>query len=433
MLAGIIAAANRDGYAAANVASVIDEAGVSRPTFYEYFSDRDACFVAAVLEISGRVSQEVQRAVAAGPAASAAGTAIQTLVEFAENEPAQARFLMSETLAGGPRTLNARDQSVGAIAAIIDEACVNTDGGAALPDLASATLVGCAYRLLSVRLRRGERTIGGLAGELLNWITLYVLPAGEHRWRTATASNGPVRSAQTIGGALHPPPPLPPGRPRMDEDAVAENHRLRIMFATAELAHEQGYTNTTIADITRLAGVDGRVFYRLFADKEQAFGAIHELGFQQLMASTAGAFFAPEHWPERMWQALRALTGWLESNPTIASVGFVESYAVGPGAIQRVEDSLTAFTIFLEEGYQYRPAPDPVSRVGLEAIVTSVFEVLYRQVRERSEPEIAASLPALIHLSLTPFLGPAETNSFIEQLLRSEREGERTLKRSCER
>ncbi len=431
MLAGIVAAANRDGYAAANVASVIDEAGVSRPTFYEYFSDRDACFIAAVLEIGERVCHEVRRAVARGPVAATAstagvagtaGTAIQALVEFAENEPAQARFLMSETLAGGPRTLNARDQSVGAIAAIIDQACVEAEGGAALPDLASATLVGCVYRLLAARLRRGERTIGGLSGELLSWIALYTLPAGEHRWRTAIACDGSVRAAPTIGGALYPPPPLPPGRPRLDEDAVAENHRLRIMFATAQLAHQQGYTATTIADITRLAGVDGRVFYRLFADKEQAFGAIHELGFQQLMASTAGAFFAPEQWPQRMWEALRALSGWLESNPTIASVGFVESYAVGPGAIQRVEDSLIAFTIFLEEGFQYRPAPVPVSRVGLEAIVTSVFEVLYRQIRERSEPEIAASLPALIHLSLTPFLGPVETDTFIEQMLRSERQ-----------
>ena len=38
---GMIAAANRDGYAGANVSAVIEQAGVSRPTFYDYFADRD--------------------------------------------------------------------------------------------------------------------------------------------------------------------------------------------------------------------------------------------------------------------------------------------------------------------------------------------------------------------------------------------------------
>src|ERR1035441_5170156 len=93
----------------------------------------------------------------------------------------------------------------------------------------------------------------------------------------------------------------------------------------------------TIAEITKRAGVDGRVFYRMLADKQEAFSAIHELGFQQLMAATAGAFFSAEQWPERMWNALGALTDWIESNPAVAHVGFVESYAVGPGAVQRVD------------------------------------------------------------------------------------------------
>jgi hypothetical protein len=44
----------------------------------------------------------------------------------------------------------------------------------------------------------------------------------------------------------------------------------------------------------------------------------------------------------------------------------------------------------------------------------SVFELLYRQLRESRQPEIAGVLAPLIHLSLTPFLGPIETNRFIE-------------------
>jgi AcrR family transcriptional regulator len=414
ILTGIIAAVNDGGYAAANVTAVIGSAGVSRPTFYEYFTDRDECFLAAVEVVHRQLAAEVRIALQNRPAHEAARAAVQALAGFAGSQPSMARFLMSETLAGGPRTLDARDRSVGEIAQIVEDAHGRLEADSVIPDLPAEILVGATYRLLASRLRRGARALDGLLGELLAWMSRYEQPPGEHRWRTVRSTPTPAAAPVPAGTTLRPPPPLPPGRPRIPEEAVAENHRMRIMFAIAELVQRQGYAATTIAEITKLAAVDGRVFYRAFGDKQEAFSAIHELGFQQLMAATAGAFFAAEEWPERMWQALGALTRWLQSNPAIAHVGFVESYAVGPGAVQRVEDSLIAFTIFLQEGYQQSSPYAPPTRIGLEAIVTSVFELLYRQLRESRQPEIAGVLAPLIHLSLTPFLGPVETNRFIE-------------------
>src|SRR5664279_4429812 len=67
LLTGMIAAANRDGYAGANVSEVIGEAGVSRPTFYDYFEDRDSCFVAAIADVHRRLLREVRDALAGGP------------------------------------------------------------------------------------------------------------------------------------------------------------------------------------------------------------------------------------------------------------------------------------------------------------------------------------------------------------------------------
>src|SRR5664279_4171958 len=63
LLTGMIAAANRDGYAGASVSAVIAEAGVSRPTFYEYFEDRDACFLATIAEVHGQLIAPVRAAV----------------------------------------------------------------------------------------------------------------------------------------------------------------------------------------------------------------------------------------------------------------------------------------------------------------------------------------------------------------------------------
>jgi AcrR family transcriptional regulator len=416
LLEGMIAAANRGGYAAANVAAVIEEAGVSRPTFYQHFSDREQCFLAAVEEVHAALMRKLDAALARNPPERADATALEALVAFAGSEPARARFLMSESLAGGAATLDARDRSVNEVARALDQRREALAPGANAADLPSEIVIGASYRMLGSRLRRGERALSGLARQMLAFVAHFERPIERHRWQVA-ACDGVAAAPARRSSTLRPPPPLPPGRPKIGEDAVAENHRLRIMFATAEVVSTQGFTATTIAEITKRAGVDGRVFYRVFADKQEAFSAIHELGFQQLMAVTAGAFFAAELWPERMWSALCTLTDWLEGNPAIAHVGFVESYAVGPGAVQRVEDSLIAFTIFLQEGYQHQPIERPPSREALEAIVTCVFEIIYRDLRSGEEPRISATLPALIYISLAPFLGVEETDRFIDAQL----------------
>jgi AcrR family transcriptional regulator len=411
----MVGAANREGYAGANVAAVIDGAGVSRPTFYQHFADREECFLAAIEEIHAALIDELRAALARNPAERADAIALEALVAFAACEPARARFLMSESLAGGEATLDARDRSVKEVAELIDRRRDASRPDASAADIPSEVMIGAGYRMLGSRLRRGERALSGLVTQMLRFLDHYERPIEGHRWARVGALGVARAPRGRRNWTLCAPAPLPPGRPRIGEDAVAENHRLRIMFATAELVREQGYTATTVAEITKRAGVDGRVFYRMFADKQESFSAIHELGFQQLMAATAGAFFAGDEWPERIWKALSALTDWLSGNLAIAHVGFVEAYAVGPGAVQRVEDSLIAFTVFLQEGYQHPPIARAPSHEALEAIVTCLFEVLYRELRRSDQPSIPATLALLSHLSLAPFLGVEQADRFIDQ------------------
>ncbi|HXP29339.1 MAG TPA: hypothetical protein VN804_06255, partial [Solirubrobacteraceae bacterium] len=188
-----------------------------------------------------------------------------------------------------------------------------------------------------------------------------------------------------------------------------------------------GYIGTTVADIVKLARVDRHVFYKLFSDKQDAFLAAHELGFSQVMDLTSKAFFAGENWPNRSWEGGRALTQLLEDNPLVAHIGFVEAYAVGPAAIQRIEESHIAFAFFLQEGLVYREQERPPSRVAMEAIITSIFEIVYLQARDHGTPEVAAMLPHIAHLWLTPFLGAGESDEFIDEQLSRESALERRL------
>jgi AcrR family transcriptional regulator len=420
ILAGMITAANRHGYAGASVSAVIAEAGVSRPTFYEYFEDRDACFLATIAEAHDQLIAVVRPAVQESTPERALHASIGALLRFALAEPAMARFLTNESMAGGQTALDARDRSILEVEHIVEQRYDDLAPGQAVPDFSARMLIGGVYRLLAVRTRRGDPSLSGLLEDLQSFLSSYQVPVEEHRWRAFAPSPPPATSPFLPDAPLRAPPPLPPGRPRLPPEQVADNHRRRVLFAAAVLAERTGYTATTVADICKEAGIDARAFYAMFTDKQEAFMAVHELGFQDLIAITAGAFFAGASWPERCWEAGRAFTQFLQSNPTIAHVGFVEAHAVGPGAVQRVEDSHVAFTVFLQEGFQFAHPSPPPSRVALEAIITTIFEIVYSQARASEKPQLSGLLAHLSFLALAPFLGPARANEFIDARLAAE-------------
>src|SRR5664280_1729963 len=112
LIAGMIAAANRDGYAQATVSAVIEQAGISRPTFYEYFADCDRCFLAAQDESQRLLLEDIRGAVQDAESEQATAAAVIALIEFARSEPAAARFLATEPLAAGRDALDIRDQGL---------------------------------------------------------------------------------------------------------------------------------------------------------------------------------------------------------------------------------------------------------------------------------------------------------------------------------
>ncbi len=416
LLAGMIAVTNRDGYAGANVSQVIAHAGVSRPTFYEYFANKDDCFIAAQRDIGGRLVEQVREAVEQAPPEQALQAAVRRLVERAEAEPAQAQFIANEALAGGPRALDERDGTIGQIEELVERARGKTPPQALSPDLPTRVVIGAAHWLLSPRLRRGEHDLTRFADETIGWIESHNRRSSEHRWRTLEPGPSPGPSRHVSELPLNPPPrPRRPGKTSVTAGEASQSQRLRIFFATAEIATRKGYTATTVADIAAAAQIDKRVFYNHFRDKQQAFLAVHELAFQQTMAVAAGAFFSTDSWAERIWRAIHAASQFNATHP-IAHVIYLESHAVGAPAIQRVEESHAAFTIFLQEGNQLTTIPQP--RVALEAIVAAGFEVGYHQFRRQEVREFLNQAYLITYLCLVPFLGVKAANDFLDGKLR---------------
>ena len=416
LIAGMIAAAHRYSYAGANVSQVIAEAGVSRPTFYEYFKDKDDCFVAAHREIGRLLVRQIRRAVQAEPPERAIQAAIWTLIRLSEEFPDRAGFLCNEAMAAGWRGLDERDRLIDELAQVVDEARAHAPENVPTPDLPIQVVLGAGRWLLAPPLRRGERDLSALTKEFVSWVEMYKLPANEHRWHELEP--GPeLKSSPFVSElSLRPPPAISPGRSKLSKAEIARNQRERILFATAEQAAAKGYNVTTVADITASAKVDRRVFYKHFRNKQQAFLAVHELGIQQLMALSAGAFFSESEWSERVWAAMRAGTQFQVTHPIVTHIALVESHAVGTSAIQRVDDNRAAFTIFLHEGNLQ--AGQPASRTMMEAIGGSVFEICYRVARRGESSQMSRFTCNGAFIALAPFLGAAAANEFIDEKLR---------------
>lgn len=406
----------RGGFDAASIAQVIAAAGVSRRAFYEHFRDKEDCFLAALLGAQERLCADLEAALATAPPRDAWRAAVEAVLEYAAARPAEARVVLGEALAVGPRALDVRDQGVARLARAIEARYAELPRETAVPDLAAAMLLGGLYRLLSARLRRGEGDPANLRADLLAWVASYAVPLGEHRWRmlepVALAPGAP------LSAPMVPPLAAPRTRARLSERELVENHRQRILLAVAELAAEKGYRATTRVDVQRRAGIDAEAFKRVFADKQDAFAALLEERLQHLTAVTAGAFFAAEEWPQRIWESGRVFAQVMEENPAPAHVGFVEVHAAGPSAAQRNDDLVLAFTLFLQQGYEYQtqasPRPKPPSRVALEAIAATNFEFAYHQIRSGRAAQFSGLLAHVTFLCLAPFVGPAEANSFID-------------------
>ena len=419
LLASVIAVVGREGYAGASVSRIIAEAGVSRPTFYEYFKDKESCFLEALDDVHARLMERVRQRVAENPPQLALHASLGAIVELASTEHDRALFLTSQAMGAGPRALEARDAGIGEIERVIVDAHSRVPPTVSIPDVSPQIVIGGIYRLLASRLRRGEPGLGRAIDDLSAWVEGYGRSASKRRWQSSESPPTGPATRGSLPAPLAAPSALAARGAGVSREQAAANQRQRILYAAAQLAERKGYNATTIADITRLAGVDGRTFYAAFADKQDAFMAVHELGVQQVMSATAGAFFTGSSWPERMWAAGEAFAGFLESNPLIAHVGFVEAYAVGPGAVQRVEDSHVTFTIFLQEGYQHDAGHAPPSRLALEAIITSIFEIVYREARSRREPRVSGMLGSMAFLALAPFLGADEANRFIDRQMQT--------------
>jgi AcrR family transcriptional regulator len=165
------------GYEQTSVARITTRARVSRRTFYELFGNREACLVALLDEVAGRVKRELAAAGLEGLAwRERVRGGLWVILSFLEREPLLARIWVVHALHGGPQTLERRERVLARLAAILDEGRGEGSRGAECTLVTAEGLVGGALGVVYARLRSGAPgPLTGLLDELMGMIALQYL------------------------------------------------------------------------------------------------------------------------------------------------------------------------------------------------------------------------------------------------------------------
>lgn len=176
LLGAMLNAAAELGYLETNVQDVIDRAGVSRPTFYEHFSNKEDCFLAAFDSSAERLRKLVHSAAEEGGVIwrDRVRRGLESLLGFASSEPDTARTLVVEARAASETAVRRRVELIDDFAR-----CLDKDARKLLPASPARTnatasgIVGGVESLLYSRLCKQENDqLGSLLPSLMYFVVL---------------------------------------------------------------------------------------------------------------------------------------------------------------------------------------------------------------------------------------------------------------------
>jgi AcrR family transcriptional regulator len=290
LLNAALGLASAGGLQAATVTAVVAEAGVSRKTFYEQFTDREDCLMALLDESVSRIAAVV------GPAWEAQGNFAERLrgtlvaaLGLLESDRAAGELVVAYLVGRGPRQPELRARVLERLHEAVDEGRLQATGRSEPSPLTAELVVGGVLAVLDARLHEPSQQLIALANPLLCMIVLpYLGPeAGRRELRRAAL--------------------VCPVTPRPPADDLLSRLNMRLTYRTGRvlevIAQSPGASNASVA--TEAGITDPGQISKLLA-RLAGFGLIENVGPWQ---STAG----PKAWRltgdgEQLEAALRRKT-----------------------------------------------------------------------------------------------------------------------------
>ncbi len=226
------------------VADVVARAGISRRTFYEYFADREECFL-CTFEWGMKRARAVMAEAYASESRWLDGirTALAALLALMDEEPALARLCVVRALGGGAEVLQRRAEGLEVLCNFVDRGRLERSTGPEPPAVTAEGVVGAVMSVVHTRLLAADLTSNGpgpnetplleLLGQLMSLIVLPYMGA-------AAARRELTRPTPAFGG------------PSGIGDIPPEGLNLRLTYRTTRvllaIGQRPGVNNREVAD-----------------------------------------------------------------------------------------------------------------------------------------------------------------------------------------
>lgn len=376
----MVAVIDESGYAGMSIGGLAARAGVSRSTIYEYFDDRDGCFVATFDALVATAMERIDSAYDGdGSWDERLRAALETLVEIVVEQPAAACLCLLEVYAAGPQAAVRRERAATALEGLARHGLDRSPERADMPPAVVRAIVGGLRTVIQRRLRSGrEQELPGLIDELWQWVLSYRTPDPPLRDGTAAPA-------------------------RRKRQAEPTDTRERVLEAVVRMVSAKGYSEMTVGDVVNDASMSLSTFYGLFPGKQEAFLAACDAGVTD--AIEVGLQVFREHdreWPERVHAGLRHLLTHLGGRPEWTYMTTIELFAAGARAQVRRDDALDLFVGKLAPGDELLSGKAPIA---LEATGGALYTLFYSQIANEGAARLREILPAATFVALAPFVG----------------------------
>lgn len=181
--------------------------------------------------------------------------------------------------------------------------------------------------------------------------------------------------------------------PGVRREEVAQNQRERLFAATVAAVAEQGYAETTVADLISLSGVSRTAFYELFADRQACFVATMEAILHRTSKAVSARF-------DGRGSALEAFIEEIVAQPAAAQMCFVESFNAGPAAVALMDQSVGGFEELYQQAFDAREGEIRMPPELVAAIVGGLRKVIYTRLRRGQAGELSSLTEPLAQWSL---------------------------------
>ena len=157
MIAALAEVVAERGYNATTIANITDGASVSRRTFYEQFSSKEDCFLAAYDQVAEHILVSMRAAAESFDSwPQQVRAALATVLRFLAGEPELARLCIIEPVSAGGAVAARHRESLAALVELLRSTRPERPPDRPLPQATEEAIVGGIVSLLSREINAGR-------------------------------------------------------------------------------------------------------------------------------------------------------------------------------------------------------------------------------------------------------------------------------------